>query len=537
LTEITESAGLRSHIGPEAPSTFEMPDIMGNGAAFVDYDGDGLLDLFLLGGVFDSRSAPRMRNQLFRQMPEGSLTDVSSSAGLEEVEGYGIGIAVGDVDNDGDLDLYLTCLGPDHFLLNNGDGTFTDRSELFETANERWSTAAAFCDYDRDGFLDLFVVNYVDYYPGTQCEEGDLRIDYCGPNSFAGTTCRLYRNLSGADQRGLMFSDVTAESGIAADSGPGLGLVARDFNDDGRLDFYVGNDMRPNRLWIQQSDGTFIDEAVVRGIACNGQGAPQASMGIAWGNLSGQGNCDVFITNLRGEMNILYGGSADGQFTDLTVPSGVGQPSLTRTGFGVIAADLELDGDLDLVLVNGKVKRGSALPGAVLSRHWNQYAEPGQILLSDGRGRFSDASSIAGPIASHVEVSRALAAGDFDNDGDLDFLVTSCGGPARLYRNDAPRRGHWLSVRAFDRALNRDALGAIVFIEAGGAEFRREINPSSSYLASNDFRAYFGTGSAGRFTSLRVRWPDGLEEVFSGGDVDRHLIVYRGTGRALPASN
>jgi hypothetical protein len=518
--------------GPE--EGYFMPEIMGSGAAFLDYDGDGLLDLFLVGGRWSQGGdRARMQNRLYRQQPDGSFTEVSAAAGLLESRGYGVGIAVGDLDNDGDLDVYVTGFGGDRLWVNQGDGTFADETHSLETINERWGTAAAFFDYDRDGWLDLCVVNYLDYYPGSLCDDGSGRRDYCGPTSFQGTVSRLYRNL-GESGGGLRFTDVTVAAGLTAVPGPGLGLLCRDFDGDGRPDMLVANDMSPNTLWMQQADGTFRDEAMLRGVAVNCFGQAEANMGVVCADLDGDGLDDVFITTLRGETSALYLGRPEGQFQDGIAGSGLGPPSLEMTGFGAVSFDLENDGDLDLIVVNGRVKRAPPLKAARSGAFWNDYAEPKQIFVNEGGGHFVDASRAGDLLTQRLDVSRALAYGDLDNDGDFDLVVTSCAGPVRIYQNDVPRKGNWLMVRAVDPALNRDAIGARVEIAAADRRWHREINPSSSYLSSNDFRVHFGLGETRSYDRLIVHWPDGLVEHFSGGATDRHIVVYRGRGSAPP---
>ncbi|MGE5193502.1 MAG: CRTAC1 family protein, partial [Deltaproteobacteria bacterium] len=493
--EISAESGFNFRHDAEDDQSYFMPEIMGSGGAFLDFDGDGRLDVFLVNGRWShGKEGARTRNSLFRQQPDGSFADVALPAGLADAAGYGVGVAAADIDNDGDVDLYVTAFGGDRLWVNQGDGTFADRTGTLESINERWGTAAAFFDYDRDGWLDLCVVNYLDYFPGSLCDDGSGRRDYCGPTSFSGTASKLYRNLGGEDNRGLRFADVTVATGIASRPGPGLGVSCRDFNHDGRPDIFVANDMSPNTLWIQQPDGTFRDEGMLRGAAVDRFGKAEASMGVAWGDYDGDGLDDLFITTLRGETNLLLLGRSGECFSDETPASGLGPPGLEFTWFGVVALDLENDGDLDLVIVNGRVKRAPPLKTARLNRFWNDYAEPSQIFLNDGGGHFADASREGGEFSARVEVMRALAYADIDNDGDFDLLVTTCAGPARLYRNDTPRKGSWLMLRAYDPALNRDAIGARIEVLVGSRRFHREVNPSSSYLASNDVRVHFGLG-------------------------------------------
>jgi hypothetical protein len=544
FVDITDAAGVTFVHDAEPPGTYFMPEIMGSGGAFLDFDGDGRLDILLLNGSWSQTASTsqgaqtsRLQVRLYRQDPSGKFDERTALAGMTATPGYGVGIAVGDVDNDGHFDVYVTAFGGDRLWLNNGDGTFCDRTNLLENQNRRWGTAAAFFDYDRDGWLDLYVVNYLDYFPGTQCDEGTGRIDYCGPQSFSGSVGKLYRNLGGIDDRGRIFADQTVETGLAAVASPGLGLVCRDFNDDQLPDIYVANDMSPDLLWLQQVDGSFREEGVPLGIAYNRYGHAEASMGIVADDFNGDGIFDLFITNLRGETNTLFVGAGVGQFTDQTAGSGLGPPSLAYTGFGVVSVDLDFDGDLDLVVVNGRVKRGPTLEGAALGPFWNDYAQPNQIYLNDGSGHFSNVSGRGGQLTGRLDVARALISGDIDNDGDLDLLLTSCAGPARLFRNETPRAGTWLTVRAIDRFQNRYAYGAKVTVRTGQRKLCREINPSSGYLSSHDPRVSFGLGDAKRFDGISVTWADGANEDFEGGAANRAVLLLRGRGRPAAGEN
>jgi hypothetical protein len=533
LKEATRELGLDFVRAAEPTGSYFMPEIMGSGAAFLDFDGDDLLDLFVVDGRWQGAAAnARMRNRLFRQHPNGSFTDVTEPAGFLEQPGYGVGVAAADVDNDGDTDLYVSGFGGDALWLNNGDGTFSPANDRLAEGNVRWGTAAAFFDADADGFLDLFVVNYLDYYPATTCEDVAGRADYCGPQAFEGTASRLYHNLAGLNERGAQFEDVTAAAGLAAAAGPGLGLICRDFNGDRLPDLYVANDQAPNRLWMARPNLTFVDEAVTLGVATNGLGQFEASMGVAWGDFNADDACDLFLTNLRSETNTLYLGHSSGLFVDGTASSGLGPPSVPWTGFGTVACDLDLDGDLDLLAVNGAVKRRPLSPGSSLGPYWNDYAEPCQIYLNDGRGRFHEAAALSGLFGARCEVARALVAGDVDNDGDLDFLVTHVAGPTRLWKNETPRRGHWLRVRLQAAVGNRDCLLARVTVHTAGGKFTREAQPSSGYLASHDPRLHFGLGEAAAYRQITVEWPDGQMELFEGGAADRQVVLTRGAGLA-----
>ncbi|MBS0264060.1 MAG: CRTAC1 family protein [Planctomycetes bacterium] len=523
-----------ARVGTTADRYF-MPDIMGPGGALLDFDGDGALDMLLISGHWaGGGDQSRMGLQLLRQTPDGQFQDCSQAAGLGEFQGYGIGVAVADIDNDGDRDFYVTGFGGDRLWINQGDGTFVERTTWMDSLNRRWGTAASFCDFDRDGALDLCVVTYLDYFPGSRCDDGSGRPDYCGPKSFSGTVTRLFRNLGGVDARGFLFHDMTVQGGFPAAPGPGLGLYTHDFDGDGRTDLFVANDMSPNALWIQQTDGSFREEAAIRGVAGDRFGIAPASMGVVCNDLNGDGTADLFITTLRGETNLLLLGRGGGLFSDETASSGLGPLSLEYTGFGTVAFDLENDGDLDLAVVNGRVKRAPPLSTARLDPFWNDYAEPSQLFLNDAHGHFIEASASGGAFTQRVDVARGLILGDIDNDGDYDLLVTYSTRQARLFRNDWPRTGHWLMVRTRDSHGNREGYGAQVEVEIGTRRFIRHVNPSSSYLSSHDVRVHFGLAEATSYDRLTVRWADGPVEDFVGGPADRELVIERGRGTLRP---
>ncbi len=519
FTEITDEVGLHVTHDAGAEGDYRFEEIMGPGAAMFDFDGDGRLDIYLVNGTSMDR--------LYRQTSDGSFVDVTAPSGIRALH-YGSGCAVGDYDNDGDPDLYLTNFGPDQLWRNNGDGTFTDVTAAAGISNDLWSVSAAFFDYDRDGLLDLYVANYVLDPNSAGCYDAAGRLEYCGPQNFVPAPDVLWHNDAGG-----RFRNVSVQSGIAAVPGPGLGVVCADFNDDGWDDVYVANDAAGNFLWINRHDGTFEETAVLAGCAYNRNGDAEAGMGIALGDADGDGRLDLFVTHLQKETNTLYRGAAYDSFVDATDMSGLGMSSYTYTGFGTAMLDVDHDGDLDLVIVNGAVKRRSRpVSGAAVGEYWQRYAEPNLLYVNDGSGKFTDVSSQAGLFCTRPEVSRGLAFGDVDGDGDLDLLVTQDGGPARLFRNDVPKRGRWVTVRAVDPALGRDALGAVVSVTAGGRTFRRTIAAAGSYASSSQPVAHFGLGDAESVDRITVRWPDGMEEHFAGVPVDAAVELRRGTGEA-----
>jgi hypothetical protein len=363
--------------------------------------------------------------------------------------------------------------------------------------------------------------------------------DYCGPSAFPGTATKLFRNrgaelakTSDPKKPRVAFEDVTVTSGLASATGPGLGVYCADFDGDEWPDIFVANDNRPNHLWINQRNGTFKEEAHRRGIAVDSGGIAQAGMGIAIGDVDGDGLFDVYVTHLTIERNTLWQqGPTRGRFTDNTARAGLLSTVWRGTGFGTVLADFDHDGWPDIAVANGGVSRGTPTPNPDLGSHFSEFAERNQLFRNEGRGKFRDISEKNNPLCAVPNVARGLAVGDLDGDGALDLVITTIGNRARVFRNVARNRGHWLIVRAFDPRLNRDAYGAEIVVEAGGRRLLRIVNPGDSYQSSSDPRAHFGLGAATSYDSIHVLWPDGLREVFPGGEANRVLSLERGRGR------
>ncbi|HLJ10572.1 MAG TPA: CRTAC1 family protein [Planctomycetaceae bacterium] len=556
--EMTAGAGLEFVHEPGLITLYQLPQIMGSGCAFLDFDQDGDLDIFLVnqagGAGFEGVSEPvnlkssAPTSRLYEQQPDGLFLDVTKKSGLD-FAGVGVGVAVGDINNDGFPDIYVSCYGPDRLFLNLRDGTFADVTESSGIDNLLWGTSCAFVDFDRDGWLDLFVANYVDYHPTRRCPDPAGELEFCPPGKFTGTPHKLYRNESGSlasvdaaaagSSIKVRFRDMSLVSGIARRSGRGLGVMAADLDGDRWPDFFVANDEQPNFLWINQRDGTFSEEGVLRGAAYDLTGHAQANMGIAVGDVDGDGRFDLLVTHFDGEMNSLYLNKSPENFEESAGSTGLGAPSFPYTSWGTAFFDVDHDGDLDLAVVNGRVKRAESgkdahrLPASsdALASGWQAYAQPNQFFINDGTGQFSEVHSKTESYLARHEVSRGLAVGDVDNDGDLDLLVTTVAGPARLFRNVAKKRGHWLVIRAIEPAFGgRDAYGAVVEVTAGQKIWLRLASPAFSYLSSNDPRVHFGLGDAEQVDKISVIWADGDQEIFPGGGVDRQLVIRRGEG-------
>lgn len=550
LIDVAQSRGIDFVHEPGPTGLYFFPEIMGSGAALLDYDSDGDLDVYMVNGTtaaphpaasgspVDAHVHGAATNRLYRQNADGWFVDVTKGSGLGDA-GYGMGVAVGDVNNDGAPDVYVTNYGLDRLFVNDGKGIFRNLTEEAGIDNPSWGTSACFFDFDADGRLDLYVANYVRDDNWRKCRGLDGHPDYCQPNDFSGAPDKLYRNIS---EGGVVrFEDVSASSGIASMAAPGLGVVSADFNGDRRLDLYVANDGTANFLWINVGNGTFREEALLRGAAFNADGEAQASMGIALGDIGGDGQPDLLLTHLGEDTNTLYSSDGTIGFIDDSVRSGIASPSFRYTGFGTVLADFDHDGDLDLVAVNGKIRRAarpdvsglSPAPSLDLPEFWREYAEPGLLLLNDGNGRFVDVSSEVDSLTARPAVSRGLACGDIDNDGDLDVLISDTAQRPRLLVNETSNLGHWLVVRTVEPSYGgRDAYGAVVTVIAGGRTWTRYVNSGGSYLSSHDPRVHFGLGSADRIDRLNVVWPDGGEETFIVESADRCVTVRHGEGRS-----
>lgn len=520
-------------------------EMMGPGVALFDYDNDGDLDLYIGQGhlLGDSKqlqdaiippvTAPPFRDRLYRndltQLPDGqrqlSFTDVTLESGLN-AEGYSMGVATGDIDKDGWTDLYITNFGANQMWRNQGDGTFREITLESGTGDERWSTSAVFFDYDRDGWLDLFVTNYVDFSVTSpkRCSNALGAADYCGPTSYEPLKDRLFHNLGDGQ-----FEDVTDRAGLVA-AGAGLGVVHDDFDGNGYLDLYVANDFDHNRLWLNQGNGQFVEDALMRGSAVNNQGNPEASMGVAIGDVDNDGDNDLFMTHLLSETNTLYINDGLGYFSDQSNASGLAGPSIGFTGFGTALFDFDNDSWLDLIAVNGEVRLIAAQKNDNEPLPLNQ---PNQLFHND-QGTFKDISEQVAPLSLPL-TSRACAIGDIDNDGDSDVVITNNAGPIQILSNQVGNQNRWLGLRLID-ASGRDQLGAnVTLFDLAGQPLVRRVRTDGSYLSANDPRLLFGLARRDAIGDVHVAWPNGQLERWRGLGVDQYHTLTRGSGEALTA--
>ena len=522
---------------------YYYPEIMAPGVGLFDFDNDGDLDLYLVQSqmlgkgktIKDALFPPKgpLKDRLYRNdLTVGAdgkktlhFTDVTEQAGIN-IQTYGMGVAAADVDNDGFVDIYRTGLTEGVLLHNNGNGTFTDITAKSGTANKGgWGVSAAFVDIDRDGWLDLFVGNYLLY-----SVEGDIdclsvtgQHDYCPPNSYRPQPSKLYRNKGDGT-----FVDITKTALVGGAYGPALGVSTADFNNDGWMDIYVGNDGMPNQLWINQKNGTFKDMAFLNGAAVNGQGNSEASMGVDAGDYDNDGDEDIFITNWLAQMNILYQNQGNAVFEDRKAASGLGAPSLAKTGFGTAWLDFDNDSWLDLMTLNGSV---SMIEAQARAKDPFPLKMLNQLFRNLGNGRFEDVSARGGEPFKLLDVSRGAAFGDIDNDGDEDVVVGTANGPTRLFINNVGNKNHWLGLRLIGVG-GRDMIGARVsIVRPSGPTIWRRSRSDGSYASANDPRVLVGLGTSTAPVTVRVQWPDGKMEEWADQAINRWTTLKQGSGK------
>ncbi|MDE2845297.1 MAG: CRTAC1 family protein [Gemmatimonadota bacterium] len=531
FTDIAPSAGITFRHTNGKSGRYYFLETVASGGGFIDYDGDGDLDVYLLNGAAIPGFVPNqpLSSILYRNDGDGSFTDVTVQAGVDNAGGYGMGLAVADYDNDGDDDLFVTNYGANILYRNQGDGTFRDvtaRANLMVPANPTFSTSAAFLDYDRDGHLDLYVCAYVefDFEANRRCSRDGIQ-SYCGPDIYEGAADLLYRNNGDGS-----FSDVSAEAGIANPDGKGLGVVGGDYDGDGWTDIFVANDLTPDFLYRNNGDGTFTDMALLAGVAYGEDGVARAGMGVDMGDYDRNGSPDIYVTNFSLEPNSLHRNNGNGTFTETTFAAGVGNPTLLFLGFGTAFKDFDHDGWLDLFAANGHVIDNISLFDPTIT-----YAQTNQLFRNEGDGVFTDVSPEAGPPFQVERVHRGAAFGDVDNDGDVDVLVTTVNDIPLLLRNDGTGGHSALSLLVATEGVrsNRNGIGARVTVVTDAVRQSREIRSAYSYLAANDLRVHFGLGAYAGADSVIVDWPGGARDVATGVEGGQLITIREGAGIVL----
>ena len=511
FTDQTHAAGIHFKHTNGASKQKYLHETMGAGGLFFDYNNDGHLDIYLVNsGTFsqDVQSTRHVNHSdvLYQNNGDGTFVDRTAKAGLQQNHGYGMGCLAADYDNDGDADLYLTNFGKNQLYRNNGDGTFTDVTSQAGVGDGSWSVSASFGDFNLDGYLDLYVTNYLDYQLETAhaCFLEGVHI-YCGPHEYPGASDTLYRNNGDGT-----FTDVTARAGLHK-GGKGLGTLFTDYNSDGYPDIFVANDAVPDFLYHNNGDGTFTDVALTAGVAYNAEGRATASMGIATGDYDSDGLPDLFVTNFSLEINSLFHNDSDGLYTMTTFETGLADPSFSQLGFGTQFLDADNDGTLELFVANGHVWDNVSKITPSLS-----YKQQCQIFGNIGIGQYRDLSETAGPFFKRSVVARGVAIGDYNNDGAVDILVTCCGEPPALLRNDsqtAHQKNNWVKIRLVGTESNRDGIGAKVWVQTNKNTQFKEATCGGSYASSSEPTLHFGIGRQEMIRSIEVKWQSGRSQI------------------------
>ncbi|HEV7681592.1 MAG TPA: CRTAC1 family protein [Pyrinomonadaceae bacterium] len=522
FTDVTQKAGITfKHVS--SPEKKYIVESMSGGVALLDYDNDDYLDIYLVNSLTADmvKANQKTRSALYHNNRDGTFTDVSDKAGVGDI-GWGMGVAVGDYDNDGFDDIYVTCLGPNHLLRNTGKGTFTDVTQTAGVGDPRWSTGAAFVDYDNDGKLDLFVSNYVDFDvnnlpefgKGRSCQFKGIPVQ-CGPRGLKGAGDSLYHNNGNGT-----FSDVSKKAGVAdADGYYGLGVICSDFDEDGLVDIFVANDSTPNFLWHNNGDGTFKDIGFASGTAVNENGSEQGSMGVTLGDYDHDGKLDLFVTNFDDDYNTLYHNDGRGSFTDVSYATKVAAVSLPYVGWGTKFFDYDNDGWVDLLVINGHVY--PQLPS---------YKQRNLVHHNDRDGTFSEVGAQLGPPFLEKRTGRGAAFGDLDNDGDVDVVINNLDGAAQVLLNAGGNSNNSVLIKTIGVKGNRDGIGARVSVTSGDLKQVEEVYSGATYISQNDLRLHFGLEKRTKVDLIEVRWPNGAIEKITGAGVNKILTIKEGQG-------
>src|SRR5215510_7336629 len=524
FTDVTAAAGIRFKHNSGASGKKYLPETVGSGCAFLDYDNDGFQDILIINstGWPDQKGAKNSYPALYHNNHDGTFTDVTKEAGLA-IGMYGLGCAVGDYDNDGLADIYITCLGPNHLFHNLGNGKFADVTQKAGVGDRGFSTSAVWFDYDNDGRLDLFVCNYVEWSidKDLYCTLDGKNKSYCTPESYKGQSPTLYHNKGNGT-----FEDVTKQAGLYDPACKSLGVALLDYDGDGKIDLFVSNDTQPNKLYKNNGNGTFSDVAVSAGVAFSEAGTARAGMGVDAADYDGSGHQSLIIGNFSNEMMALYHNEGTGLFIDEGPTSTIGKATLLTLTFGCFFFDYDLDGLLDIVAIDGHVADdiNSVQPKVT-------YAEPPHLFRNLGKKKFEEMTSKVGPAFARSMVGRGAAYADFDNDGDLDLLITTNNGPAYLFRNDGGNQNNFLRVKAVGTASNRDGIGAKVSVKLpSGAELRNMVRGGSSFCSQSELPLTFGLGKSDKVSRIEITWPNGKKDSVSDVPANQFITVQEGKG-------
>lgn len=525
-TNVTKAAGITFVQDSTQTDEKYYLETMGTGVGWLDYDQDGLMDLyFVQSAATDIYKPPHpLRSALYHNNGDGTFTDVTDKAGVGGEGHYGQGVAIGDFDNDGYPDIYVTGYGRAILYHNNGNGTFTDVTAKAGVADEgNWSTSAGWFDYDKDGYLDLVVTNYIEWSPKNNLWCGERRPgyrSYCNPNNYKGQKTKLYHN-----NHDGTFTDVSDKSGVGLPESKGMGVVLADFNNDGWPDIAIANDTWPNFLFINNHDGTFKDVSLLSGIAASEDGKYEAGMGIDAADVDGDGWLDVYITHLDFELDRLYHNNGDGTFTDDTYNSGIGQKAVLLSGIAAKFIDYDNDGWPDILQLNGAMLDNVNLYHSEVS-----YKEPLLMFRNSGKGHFDKVSDLLGPDFMHPVAGRGLATADYDNDGDIDIAVNVRGESPELLRNDGGNANHWLEVLLIGTKSNRDGTGSVLKLTSEGVTHMEQAKGGMSYMSASDPRIHFGLGKRTKIDSLVITWPSGQVDKLTNLPIDKIIAVKESVG-------